>query len=89
MVIIIKITCIDEDGYKIMQQNELRVSDYAYKRNPDQEAAKIAYEGWRKIRRDMSYLVTLDTVIYEETHDITQLVKEMENAPLLDLDLPF
>ncbi|QNG60402.1 hypothetical protein H4O14_02425 [Bacillus sp. PAMC26568] len=84
MIIVIKLHYF-VNGMKNLQQGEFRVHVRKYKEDPDKEAARIAYEWFRKVKRDFIYDVTLYKVLYNEK-DITELVKEKESWPLNQVD---
>ena len=74
---------------KIKQSASFPVNTYQFKRDPHKEAARVTFEWWKLIKKNMSYRVILEKVIYNGEHDITELVKQLDNAPIPDIDLPF
>lgn len=80
MVITIKIIY---RGYtsKILQQAEFRVNMRRFKDDPDQEAARVAFEWLKQIQREMNVREIIE-VVYNDKHDITKFVKALDKAPL-------
>lgn len=74
---------------KMVQGGSFPVNAYQFKKDPDKEAARVALTWWKLIKKDLSYKVAIVEVTYNLEHDITALVKQLENAPLPNLDLPF
>lgn len=89
MNITIQIMYTSDYDSKLMQKGSFPVNTYHYKQKPDKEATRVAFEWWKLIKHDLSYRVEIDEVIYNGEHDITELVKQLDNAPIPDLDLPF
>lgn len=85
----ISIRIIYKGNARIMQKGIFPVNSYHFKQDPDQEAARIAHEWWKKIKKEMSYRAKIESVTYNEEIDITALVKKLDNIPLSGLDLPF
>jgi hypothetical protein len=78
-------------GYasKLTQQASFPVDDFEFEVNSDNEAARVAFVWWKLLKKDLSYQAVIEKVVYNEENDITELVKELDNAPLSDLNLPF
>ncbi len=77
-------------GYEVktLSQGSFEVRNNQFKRDPQGEAALMAYKWIKQIRRE-SHLSEIIKVAYNEENDITGIVKQMDNAPIPDLDLPF
>lgn len=73
---------------KILQRGEFSVNAQRFNMDPDREASRVAMEFLELIRRE-SHVSEIEKVIFNGDHDITELVKQLDNAPLPDLDLPF
>lgn len=89
MNIIIRIDYTSDLGSKMMKQASFPVNSYKYKQNDNNEAARVAFNWWKVIKHEMSYRAILEKVTYNGDNDITELVKQIDDAPLPDLDLPF
>lgn len=74
---------------RLLQSGYFPVNSLEFKKDPNKEAARVAYEWWKLIKRDMSFQVIIDKVTYNEEHNITELVKQLDDAPIPDIDLPF
>ncbi|MCQ6281989.1 hypothetical protein [Bacillus sp. EB600] len=74
---------------KTQQSASFPVNTYQFKRDPHKEAARVTFEWWKLIKKNMSYRVILEEVIYNGEHDITELVKQLDDTPIQDIDLPF
>lgn len=66
-------------GYtsRIMRNAEFPVDPFEFEINPDKEAAGVAYEWYMQIRREQ-HVKEIISVEYNEKHDITELVKELD-----------
>ncbi|MRX54863.1 hypothetical protein GJU41_12845 [Bacillus idriensis] len=62
------------NGVKSLQSGYFKVDVREFKNNPDKEAASVAHEWFRKIKRKYIYEVTLHRALYNEI-DITDLLK--------------
>lgn len=89
MKINIRFDYTSDIGSKMMKQASFQVNEYKFKLEPDQEAARVAFEWWKQIKHEMSYRAILESIIYNGDNDITKLVQQLDDAPLPDLDLPF
>jgi hypothetical protein len=71
-------------GYssRLMQRASFPVNAFEFEINPDKEAARVANEWIKQIRREIHVEEILE-VIYDDNKDITELVKALEKA-LLD-----
>jgi hypothetical protein len=76
-------------GYaaKLMQRGDFIVNVKRFEKYPDHEAAYIAYD-WLKEIRKQGLVKEIIEVIYNDSLDITDLVKKLDNAKVLD-NLPF
>jgi hypothetical protein len=72
MTVLIVIHFISSDN-KIMQRGSFPLKG--------KTKEQVAFEWWKKIRREMPYGGELEKVL-ADGEDITEKVKEMENAPL-------
>jgi hypothetical protein len=72
---------------KIKQSASFPVFTYQFKCDPNKEAARVTFEWWKLIV-NMSYRVILEEVIYNGEHDITELVKQLDDTPIPDLICP-
>ncbi|WP_191556623.1 hypothetical protein [Metabacillus idriensis] len=70
---------------KSLRNGYFKVDEKKFKSDPDQEAAKVTYEWYRKIKREFIYPVTLHRALYDEI-DITGKVKELEQWQLNQAD---
>lgn len=66
----------------------------AFRENPDREAARVALDWFKKVRREGLSEVKLEKILYNSEHDITELVKQLELEYLRRIekesdDLPF
>lgn len=57
----------------VLQQGYFKTKAWLYKENPDKEAARVAKEFVRQIKRDNPYEITITEVTYEN-NDITHLI---------------
>jgi len=62
---------------KTLQQGEFRVNLKNYREDPNKEAARIAYEWLRKVRRELIYRVIFYKALYDGI-DITEEVKQWD-----------
>lgn len=85
MNITIQIFYTSDYDSKLMQKASFPVNTYHFKQKPDQEAARVAFEWWKLIKHDLSYRVKIEKVIYNGENDITELIKQLDNAPIPDL----
>ncbi|MDQ0860022.1 hypothetical protein [Bacillus sp. V2I10] len=74
MQILITLHYFVADG-KFRQSGDFKVDVRSYKEDPDKEAARVAYEWFREIRREFIYNVELYKALYNEI-DITEIVKK-------------
>jgi gamma-glutamyl-gamma-aminobutyrate hydrolase PuuD len=76
-------------GYaaKLMQRGDFTVNRKRYEKYPDHEAAYIAYD-WLKEIRKKGHVKEIIEVIYNDDQDITVLVKKLDNVRFQD-NLPF
>lgn len=65
------------NGVKTLRQGEFRVNIRNYEEDPDKEAARIAYDWLRKVRREYIYKVNFYKSLYNGI-DITEEVKQWE-----------
>ena len=76
------------EGNRMGNTGSFSVDSWKFKKNPDWEAAIIAYKQIEKIKYDTGYRKTeILKVTYNEDHDITELVKRV--TPIDKDDLPF
>jgi hypothetical protein len=70
-------------GYstKIMRGGSFPVNIRRFKDNPEREAARIAFEWMKEIRKE-GHIEEILKVTYDEDHDITDLVIALEKAPI-------
>lgn len=66
------------NGIKNLQSGYFKVNILKYKNNPDEEAARVANEWFKKVKRDFIYDLELYKVKYNE-NDITEKVKALLN----------
>lgn len=66
---------VNDDG-KFRQSGDFKVNVKNYKEDPDKEAARVAYEWFRKVKREFIYEVTLHKALYNEI-DITEELIEL------------
>lgn len=86
----ISITIIyKSNGNKVSQQASFPVNSKRFKEDPHTEAARVTYEWLKEIKKEMSYSVEIDNVVYSGDNDITELVKQLDDDPLPDDNLPF
>lgn len=76
------------NGNKIMQKADFPVNYRKSKENPDQTAARVASYWLNQIKHEMN-IADILKVVYNEDIDITELVKQLEESPIPDMDLPF
>lgn len=76
-------------GYaaKLMQRGDFPVNVKRYEKYPDHEAAYIAYD-WLKEIRKQGHVKEIIEVIYNDDQDITSLVKKLDHGQYQD-NLPF
>jgi hypothetical protein len=76
-------------GYaaKLMQRGDFEVNRKRYEKYPDYEAAFVAFEWLKEIRKE-AHAEEIIEVIYNDDINITDLVKKLDNAQYQD-DLPF
>lgn len=60
-----------------LQRGNYEVDSFEYEIDPDKEAARVAKIACDKLIRDNVNKVTLRKVIYNETNDISELVREL------------
>ncbi|MCM3599022.1 hypothetical protein M4D55_25115 [Metabacillus idriensis] len=65
------------NGMKTLQCGYFKVNVREFKINPDEEAARVALEWFKKVKRNFNYEVNLYKVLYNQI-DITELVKVKE-----------
>lgn len=63
-----------------MQRGSLPVNMTQFKKDTNKEAARVAFEWIKQIRRE-AYVSEIVEVIYNDNHDITELVRGLEKAP--------
>jgi hypothetical protein len=70
-------------GYeaRLMRRGSFPVNSFEFEIDPDQEAARVAYEWIKQIRRE-GHIEEIIEVFYNGENDITELVKEIDGAPL-------
>lgn len=61
-----------------LRRGEFYIKDWAFKNDPDGEAARIALDFFKLVRRESLAEVKLEKIIYNSEHDITDLVKQLE-----------
>ncbi|MFD0051486.1 hypothetical protein ACFVHQ_19560 [Actinomycetes bacterium NPDC127524] len=59
-----------------MQKGKFDVNAREFKKDPDKEAARVAYKWIREIKQASSHDLEILQVKYSEEKDITDLVKE-------------
>jgi hypothetical protein len=76
-------------GYaaKLMQRGSFPVNVKRYEKYPDHEAALVAYDWLKEIRKEASVTEILE-IMYNDDRDIIELVKKLDNARFQD-NLPF
>lgn len=84
MKVTIKIIYTSDGTTKIMQRASFPVNTKYFKDDPDQEAARVAFDWWKHIKRNMFHRVLINEIFYNENHDITKLVKELDKTPIPD-----
>lgn len=72
---------------KLMQRGSFPVNIKRYEKFPDHEAAYVAHDWLKEIRKE-AHVEEILEVIYNEDHDITDLVKKLDNTQYQD-NLPF
>lgn len=75
----ISIRIIYRSDSRLMQKASFPVNIKLFKEDPAKEAARLAYEWWKQIKKKMSYRAEIESVVYNEEIDITELVRQMEN----------
>lgn len=70
-------------GYtsRIMRRAEFKVNMKRFNEDPDQEAARVAMDFLKMIRKE-GHIEGIIEVVYNDDKNITEIVKNMENAPL-------
>jgi FAD synthase len=70
-------------GYaaRIMRRGSFSVNTFEFDIDSNQEAARVAYEWVKQIRRE-AHIEEIIEVVYDQDKDITELVRELEKAPL-------
>jgi hypothetical protein len=70
-------------GYasKIMRRGEFKVSMKQFKEDPDRVAANEAMKFLKMIRKE-GHIEEIIEVVYNDDHDITALIKDLDNALL-------
>jgi len=63
------------NGNKNMQQGTFKTDYRAYQEDANKEAARIAKDFTNRIRKQFNVAITIEKVIYNDEHDITDLVK--------------
>ena len=66
------------NGMKTLQCGYFKVNLRNYKEDPDKEAARVAYEWFRQVKRDFIYEVRLHKALYYEI-DITEEVVKLKD----------
>ncbi|UAL53519.1 MULTISPECIES: hypothetical protein [Metabacillus] len=74
------------NGMKTLQCGYFKVNVREFNINPHEEAASVALEWFKKLKRDFIYNVELYKVLYNQI-DITELVKVKEVNLLKDPDV--
>lgn len=76
------------EGSKSRQEGMFPVNAKDFKNDPDMTIGIIAYEWIQRIMYQTGYRETeITQVVYNEEHDITQVVKQIR--PVIKDDLPF
>jgi hypothetical protein len=65
---------LEANGNKFLQRGTFPVKPSQFKKDPDQEAARVANNWIREIRRVVNGQVNIVKVIYDGEADITELV---------------
>lgn len=65
-------------GSPSLRRGEFYVNTRAYRENHHLEAARIALDFFKQIRRESLTEVKLEKIIYNSEYDITELVKDLE-----------
>lgn len=89
MNITIEIHFKSDSDSKIMKRGSFPVNVSKFNKDQNREAARVAFEWWKQIKHENSYRIKIEKVTYDEINNITELVKQLDNAPIPDLDLPF
>jgi hypothetical protein len=55
----------------------------------NEEVSVVAYNWIRQIRKETGYHAAIEKVIIDGDRDITNCVKEIDERPIPDIDLPF
>lgn len=71
---------------KLMQRGSFPVNTKRFKENADQEAARVAFEWLKQIKREM-HVNGIVEVVYDGEKNITELVKKLDKY-MIDT-LPF
>lgn len=61
---------------RFMQAGSFTVRTAAYKQDPNKEAARVARDWIKQIKRGMMYPIEIIKVFYDGKNDITELCKE-------------
>lgn len=80
MKILIDLYTIVNDT-KCLQSGYFKVNNRKFKEDPDKSAARLAYEWLQQVRKESAYAVEIWLIKYND-NDITEIVKEMDEAPL-------
>lgn len=76
------------DGNKQRQEGMFQFNQREFKEDPEMTVGIIAYEWIEKMKHQTGYRVTeIIQVVYNEEHDITEVVKKIR--PVVKDDLPF
>jgi hypothetical protein len=67
-------------GIKSMQCGAFPLNPKKFKEDPDQEAARVAFNWLKEIKREMNVEEIVE-VVYDGDQDITGSVKEFEQGP--------
>ncbi len=56
----------------------------------EEDIPQLAYDWVKYTKKETGYRKTIiEKVIWDEDNDITELVRQLDNAPIPDIDLPF
>lgn len=66
-------------GYesRFLRRADFKVNSFEYEIDPNKEAAHVAYEWLKQIGRE-GHVSEIINVTYNETNDITEMVKELD-----------
>lgn len=82
-------THIRVEGTGNMRRGEFFVNDQEFKEDPDFTVGVVAYEWIEQQKRETGFRDTdIEKVIWNDEHDITELVKQIRPIKPVD-DLPF